>query len=103
MQACDGGECAYEVRGSILEYKRGSGFLRFMIGFGAGSAKVVTELSLVDLGDGGTVFSGNFEGTVGSWGESGEAMYKRVAKDFRKALGGGKGREVEVNETTGGL
>lgn len=94
LQPCEAA-CAYELRGSILEYKRGSGFLRFFIGFGAGSAKVVTELALVDLKDGRTVFSGNFEGTVGSWAESGAEMYKRVSKDFRKALKKGGGARPE--------
>ncbi|MFO7654140.1 MAG: DUF4410 domain-containing protein [Candidatus Krumholzibacteriia bacterium] len=105
LQMEEGDDCVYELRGSILDYKRGSGFLRFFVGFGAGSAKVVTELTLVDLRDGHTVFAGNFEGQVQRWSESGDQMFKRVAKDFRKALkkGGGVREQPVVAEDRGGL
>jgi hypothetical protein len=77
---------AYEVRGSILEYKRGSGFMRFMFGAWAGGAKVVTHLELVDSRGHQIVFSGDFTGNVTSWAESGAAMYDRVAKEFAKQI-----------------
>ncbi len=76
----------YEITGSILGYKAGSGFLRFMIGFGAGSAKMLTHLELRDTTNDQTIFGGNFEGTVKSWAESGSEMFKRVARDFSKEL-----------------
>jgi hypothetical protein len=95
--------CGYEVRGRILEYERGSGFLRFMIGFGAGSAKVVTELSLIDRHDGRIVFSGNFEGLVTNWKESGAEIYKSVATDFRKAIKKSGGCAADPKEEDGPL
>ncbi|MEW5922923.1 MAG: DUF4410 domain-containing protein [Candidatus Zixiibacteriota bacterium] len=76
----------YEVTGNILDYKKGSGFIRFLVGFGAGSAQVVVSLKLVDLDTQETVFGGNFTGAVSSWAEGGEVMFKRVAKDFAKQL-----------------
>jgi curli biogenesis system outer membrane secretion channel CsgG len=75
-----------EVTGSILEYKKGSGWLRFFIGFGAGNAVVNTELRLVDASSGKLLFSGNFKQKVSGWGETGDATWKRIAKDFAKAL-----------------
>jgi hypothetical protein len=76
----------YEVTGSILEYKKGSGFLRFLFGAMAGSAKVVTNLKLVNAETNDVLFAGNFTGSVTSWGETGEQMFKRVSKDFSKQL-----------------
>lgn len=72
----------YEVTGSLLDFKRGSGAVRFFIGFGAGNAKVLTELKLVDRSTGQTVFAGNFEGVVASWGETGDKMFQAVARAF---------------------
>jgi hypothetical protein len=77
---------AYEVRGSILGFKRGSGFLRFMFGFGIGSAQLVTHLELVKKSDNRIVFSGDFQGIVVGGFQSGAAMYDRVAKDFSKEI-----------------
>lgn len=83
----DNGEyCGYEINASLLDYKKGSGFLRFLIGFGAGGSKVVTEVKLVDLGTGETVFGGNFDGKISSWMEKGSSMFKSVARNFSKAL-----------------
>lgn len=76
----------YEVTGSLLDFKRGSGALRFLFGFGAGSAKLTVNLELVDLEQNRVVFAGNFKGTVTGGLESGREMYKRVAKDFAKEL-----------------
>jgi hypothetical protein len=75
-----------EISGSIIEYKKGSGFLRFMIGFGAGSAVLTTELQVRNLETGAVLFSGNFKGTVSSWSESGDKCFDTVAKGFAKAL-----------------
>jgi hypothetical protein len=79
-------ETDFEIQGSILEYKKGSGVLRFFIGFGAGNAKVLLNLKLVNMSDGATVFGGNFSGTVSSWEESGDKIFKQVSKDFTKQL-----------------
>lgn len=76
----------YEVRGSIIEYKRGNGFMRFMFGMGIGSAKLLTHLELVRTNDSHIVFSGDFAGYVGDGLVSGSDMYKQVAKDFSNAL-----------------
>jgi len=78
-------EAHYEVTGSILDYKKGSGFLRFMFGF-IGSAKITIELRLVDLSSNDVIFSGNFKAAVTSGYASGDEMYKKVARDFAKAL-----------------
>lgn len=79
-----GGE--YEVRGSILEFRRGSGAVRFLIGFGAGNAKMVTSLELVDLRTEKVVFGGNFDAVVASGFESGDKIYRTIADNFAKAL-----------------
>lgn len=76
----------YEVTGGILDYKKGSGFLRFLFGAWAGGAKVTVRLVLKDRKTDGVVFSGNFTGNVSSWSEGGDKMFKTVASDFRKAL-----------------
>ncbi|MEK7330517.1 MAG: DUF4410 domain-containing protein [Candidatus Eisenbacteria bacterium] len=82
----EGGDALYEVHGSLLEYRRGSGAARFFIGFGVGSAKTTVALKLVDRKSGSTIFGGNFYGAVTSWAEGGEKMFQRVAKDFAKEL-----------------
>jgi curli biogenesis system outer membrane secretion channel CsgG len=77
----------YVVRGSILEFKRGNGMLRFLFGiFANANAKLVANLELVDSISGDVVFAGNFRGEVSSWMMPGEEMYKIVAKSFAKAL-----------------
>lgn len=78
--------CPYEVQGALLSYKKGSGFMRFLIGFGAGNSKVVTELEMIDTRDGSTVFGGNFTGEVASWTDSGDKMFKMVSRNFTKQL-----------------
>ena len=76
----------YEVDGRLLDYKKGSGFLRFMFGAWAGGAKVTISMKLVDKHYGTEVFAGNFTGQVTSGYEAGIEMFKRVAKDFARAL-----------------
>jgi hypothetical protein len=85
MAVSDAG-CPYEVQSSLLSYKKGSGFMRFLIGFGAGNSKVVTELKMVDTRDGSTVFAGNFTGEVASWTDTGDKMFKTVSRTFTKQL-----------------
>lgn len=82
----DFGSGNLEIAGSIIEYRKGSGFLRFMIGFGAGSSVLTVELQVRDRTTGAVLFSGNFKGVVSSWAESGEKCFDTVAKDFAKAL-----------------
>lgn len=77
---------AYEIQGGILDYKKGNGFLRFMFGFGAGAAKLIVELKVVDKKQASTVFAGNFTGQVSDGLESGKKMWETVAKDFAKAI-----------------
>jgi hypothetical protein len=76
----------YEVTGNILSYNRGSGAVRFLIGFGLGSAKLTIEMKLRNTATGEVVFAGNFSQSVSSGYESGMVMYRRVAKDFAKEL-----------------
>lgn len=86
METVTGGDAEYEVTGGIMQYTKGSGFLRFLIGFGAGSAKVLTQLKVVEVDTGDVVFAGNFEGDVTSWMEGGDLMFRRVAQNFAKEL-----------------
>lgn len=86
IQVIQAGDASYEVTGGIMEYTKGSGFLRFLIGFGAGSAKVLTELKVVEVATGDVVFAGNFEGSVTSWAEGGDEMFRKVARNFAKEL-----------------
>ena len=82
----DSGACCYEVRAALMEYKKGSGFLRFLIGFGAGTASMTTALSLVDTRTNATVFSGNFISRETRGMVSGSQIYRQTSKDFVKAL-----------------
>jgi len=79
-------EEGYDIKGSILDFKKGSGFLRFLFGALAGSSKLTIELSLTDRASDSVIFAGNFTQTVSGWAEAGDATCKKVAKDFAKAL-----------------
>lgn len=76
----------YEVTGGILAFRRGSGAVRFFIGFGLGDAEVLAELRLVDLATGESIFAGNFKGKVSSGMESGDQAYQQIARGFANAL-----------------
>jgi len=76
----------YEVTGGIRDFKKGSGFVRFLGLFGAGNARVMVALRLEDRSTGETLFAGNFRKEVTSYMEKGDIMFERVAKDFAKAL-----------------
>ncbi len=76
----------YEVSGSILDFKKGSGFLRFLIGFGVGSAKLTVAMDLTDKKTNRIIFSGNFSRTISDWTTSGDDKYKYIARDFAKEL-----------------
>jgi len=80
------GKPNYEITGNILEYKRGSGAVRVLIGFGLGNAKITIEMKLRNIATGEIAFAGNFKQSVSSGYESGLEMYRRVAKDFAKEL-----------------
>jgi len=82
----DTGPSAYQVRGTVVSFKKGSGFLRFMFGMGIGSAHLKVNLELVDTKFKDVVFSGNFTSQVSDGLESGAENFRRVAKDFAKAL-----------------
>jgi hypothetical protein len=79
-------DAEYEVTGGILDYKKGSGAVRFLIGFGAGNAKLTVNLRLEDRNTEEVLFAGNFFREVSDWTESGAKTYERVGKDFAKAL-----------------
>lgn len=76
----------YEIRGDLLEYKRGNGFLRFMFGMGIGSAKIRTHLDLVRSTDHAVVFGGDFYGYVGDGLVSGSDMFEQVSRNFADEL-----------------
>ena len=76
----------YEVTGGILDYEKGSGFLRFLFGAWAGGSKVTVSLQLLKKGTKNVVFGGNFTGMVSSWMESGDKMFEHVAKNFAGKL-----------------
>ncbi len=76
----------YILRGSITEYKEGSGLMRALIGFGAGSSKLAVTLEMRDARSGQLVFGGNYTGQVSDWGVKGEKMFDSIAKDFAKSL-----------------
>lgn len=76
----------YEVTGGIRDFKKGSGFVRFLGLFGAGNARVMVALRLEDRNTGETLFAGNFRKEVTSYLEKGDIMFERVAKDFAKEL-----------------
>jgi hypothetical protein len=77
----------YVVRGEIIEFNRGNGFLRFMFGVLANAnAKLLANLELVDSFTGEVIFAGNFRGEVSDFMMPGEEMYKMVAKGLVKAL-----------------
>ncbi len=80
-----GDSLGYEVRGSLLEYARGSGALRFFVGFGAGAARATTALELVDRESGRVVFSANLRGDVTAW-ETGDEMFRKIAAGFAREL-----------------
>ena len=86
LQVNENGGARYEIRGRLLDYKKGSGLLRFLFGFGAGAAKVLTELKLVDLVEDQVIFAGNFEGQIVDWADTGDKMFKNVARDFTREL-----------------
>jgi hypothetical protein len=81
------GDAEYEVTGGVLVFKRGSGVVRFLIGFGIGNAKLTVALRLIDKADSSkVVFAGNFSAEVADWATKGDQMYKTTARNFAKAL-----------------
>jgi hypothetical protein len=79
-------ESEYHVTGGILDFKKGSGVVRFFGLFGAGNAKLTATLRLEDRKTGEILFGGNFKQEVSSYMESGDMIFKRVAQDFAKEL-----------------
>lgn len=76
----------YEVNGTILEFKRGSGFLRFLFGAFAGTGELTVFMQLVDVKTKDQVFAGNFTEKVTSYMESGDKTFERIAQKFAKEL-----------------
>ena len=80
------------LTGVITKYKPGSRAKRYLVGFGAGSTKVVAHITLIDVTSGATVFEKDVDGKV--WiglfgGDSSGAtrgLAKEVAKVTKKAL-----------------
>jgi hypothetical protein len=86
VSVSDPGGGQYEVTGAVIEYKKGSGVLRVLFGAFAGSGRLTTVVELRDKQTGTILFSGNFKGTVTHWADSGDSMFRQVAKDFAKSL-----------------
>ena len=80
------GNVQYQLNGAVLSFKAGSGFLRFLFGAWAGSAKLTVSLELIETTNENIIFAGNFTRIVTSWVETRDEMYKNIAKDFSKAL-----------------
>lgn len=76
----------YELTGGVLEFKKGSGWLRFLFGLGIGNARLVVSLELTDKKNNDIVFGGNFTGEVDDWMTSGNQIFRMVARNFAKAL-----------------
>lgn len=72
----------YEIRGRLVDFAPGSGWVRFLIGFGAGTARITVVLELYSTWDDRVLFAGRYEAAVSSWAESGDVMYSRVAHAF---------------------
>jgi hypothetical protein len=82
----DSADTKYEVVGRMLTFKKGSGAVRFFIGFGLGDAEVTVGLELVEKETSEVKFAGNFKQVVSHWATSGDQVFRNVAKDFAKAL-----------------
>lgn len=78
----------YEVRGDVLGHSRGSWFLRAFLGLGLGAAELTTDLRVVrmDTNIEQTVFEAVFKQKVHHWTESRRDLFRKMAKDFAKAL-----------------
>ena len=76
----------YEVSGRITEFKRGSGALRFFIGFGLGNARLLMTLEIYDREIGQPIFAGSFKAEVSDWATNGDRIYRNIARDFAKAF-----------------
>jgi hypothetical protein len=75
-----------EVTGSILDYKRGSAFVRLITLGLAGKSKAVVALSLVDKNTDSVVFSVNRGWVIATAEHTGDYMFELIAKDFATAL-----------------
>ena len=76
----------YLVIGTILDYKKGSGAVRYLVGWGVGDAKLLVKIELIDIKKNQIAFSGQFEGKVSDWGESGDKIFRQAAQNFAKEL-----------------
>lgn len=81
-----GGRPAFVVRGRLLEYEPGSGTLRFLVGWGAGQAKLVVQLRLVSRSNGRVRFAGKFVAYTSGPLDSGDEVFRQVARNFSKQL-----------------
>ena len=76
-----------EVIGTLMEFKKGSKFLRILFGgISSGNASLTVELQVRNIETSQILFAGNFKGTTQNSDETLDNCYKQVAKDFTKAL-----------------
>ena len=74
------------LSGVITKYKAGSRAKRYLIGFGAGSTKVVAHITLTDATSGTTLFEKDVDGTVwiGVFGGDSSGATRGLAKEVAK-------------------
>lgn len=56
------------------------------MGWGVGDAKLIVKIELIDIKNNQIAFSGQFEGKVSDWGESGDKIFQQAARNFAKEL-----------------
>jgi hypothetical protein len=78
--------------GTITDYTGGNRAARYLIGFGAGKAKVVAEIKIVDRATGNVLLDRKVDGKVimglfgGNTNGATRGLAKEVAKETKKAL-----------------
>ena len=74
------------LSGVITKYKPGSRAKRYLIGFGAGSTKVVAHITFIDAATGATLYEKDVDGTVwiGVFGGDSSGATRGLAKEVAK-------------------
>ena len=81
-------ESILRLVGTVTEYKEGNRAARYLIGFGAGRAKVKAHIKIVDSG-GAVLLERDVDGNVviGFFGGDGNAITRGLAKEIAKVTG----------------
>lgn len=74
------------LNGTITQYKPGSRAKRYLVGFGAGSTKVVAHITFTDAATGSLLFEKDVDGTVwiGVFGGDSSGATRGLAKEVGK-------------------